>query len=93
MHARGLARDLGGAAQRTTHCGGEFFASLQFGFSFDGDLSNNVGLLAEFSYTSRDRLKDDSGSTPNQPFPVEGKGSEETYRFLHNHRYRRARKL
>jgi hypothetical protein len=38
VHERGFARNLGGAAQGAVNGGGEFFASLWFGFSFHGDL-------------------------------------------------------
>ncbi len=51
MHAGGLARDLGGAAESAPYSGGEFFASLRFESSFHGDLCNNFGLLPELSYT------------------------------------------
>jgi len=48
VHACGLAGNFGGAAQRAADGGGEFFASLRFGSSFHGDLSNNFGLIPEF---------------------------------------------
>ena len=51
VHKRGLARDLGGAAQRAANGGGELFATLQFVSSFRGDLSKNFGLAPELSYT------------------------------------------
>ena len=50
VHARGLARHFGGAAQRAAHRGGEFFAGSGSGGSFHGDLSNNLGVLPELSY-------------------------------------------
>ena len=51
VHARGLAGGLGRASERTPNSGGEFFASMKFGFSFHCDLSNNFGVLPELSYT------------------------------------------
>ena len=51
VHARGLARDLGGAPERAADRGGKLFAGLKFGFSFHCDLSNNFGVLPELSYT------------------------------------------
>ena len=51
VHAGGFAGDLGGAAQSASHGGGEFLARLRFGLSFHGDLSINLGVLPELSYT------------------------------------------
>jgi hypothetical protein len=57
VHARGLAGDLGGAAQRTADGGGEFFTALRSCFLFHGDLSNSFAVLPELSYTLQTSAK------------------------------------
>ncbi len=52
MHARGLAGDLGGAAQRPADRRGKFFTRRKFGFSFHCDLANNFGARPELSLES-----------------------------------------
>jgi hypothetical protein len=62
VHARGLAGNLSGTAQGATDCRGEFFASLWFGFSFHGDLSNTLVYCLSYQAHSSCLLKDDSAS-------------------------------
>jgi hypothetical protein len=57
VHACGLAGALGRASEGAANRRGEFFASLWFGFSFHGDLSNNFGVLPELSYTVHSSAK------------------------------------
>jgi hypothetical protein len=51
VHAGGLARDLGGAAECASNGGGEFLRFFLYRGTFHGPCSNSRGTAVELSYT------------------------------------------